>query len=54
MVKAAFILLAILSALGAYWALASVGAEPSYRCGSAMGPNGVFEVCYWDNEERIF
>jgi hypothetical protein len=54
MVKVAFIVLAVLSALGAYWALASVGAAPSYRCGSAMGPEGVVEVCYWDKEERVF
>lgn len=49
-----FLFLAIVLALGAYWALASVGTTPTRRCGTAMGPNRTADTCYWGVEERIF
>jgi hypothetical protein len=52
--KATFIVLAVLLAVGTYWVLASLNLAPSYRCGTSIGPAGPSEVCYWDTRERVY
>lgn len=54
MKKATFIFVAVVLALGTWWVLAGLGAAPSYRCGSAKGPGGSVDVCYWATQERVF
>ena len=52
--KITFTVLAVILALGAWWALAATGVTPSRRCGTSLGPNGPSDVCYWATEERVF
>ncbi len=52
--KATFIILAVILAIGTWWVLATLNLAPSYRCGTSIGPAGPLEICYWGRQERVF